>query len=143
MNNFLQAISTTFRTDLIIQLCILAIVADTIFGVIRAIKERKFNSCIGIDGAVRKITMIVSLLFLVIVDFITHFNLLGFIPKDVATYLNLTVVGIADFFGLLYIAYEVVSILKNMTLCGANTKGVYKWVRQLLSKYTTELPDEN
>ena len=33
----------------IIQLVVLAIVCDTVFGVLRAIKEKKFNSCAGID----------------------------------------------------------------------------------------------
>ena len=31
----------------IIQLVVLAIVCDTVFGVLRAIKEKKFNSCAG------------------------------------------------------------------------------------------------
>lgn len=38
----------------IIQLVVLAIVCDTVFGVLRAIKEKKFNSCAGIDGAIRQ-----------------------------------------------------------------------------------------
>ncbi|MDF2886686.1 MAG: toxin secretion/phage lysis holin, partial [Lacrimispora sp.] len=41
----------------IIKLVILAVVMDTCFGCIRAIKEHKFNSCFGIDGAIRKISM--------------------------------------------------------------------------------------
>ena len=42
----------------IIQLVVLAIVCDTVFGVLRAIKEKKFNSCAGIDGAIRKVGML-------------------------------------------------------------------------------------
>ena len=38
----------------IIQLVVLAIVCDTVFGVLRAIKEKKFNSCAGIDGAISR-----------------------------------------------------------------------------------------
>ena len=41
----------------IIQLVVLAIVCDTVFGVLRAIKEKKFNSCAGIDGAIRKVVI--------------------------------------------------------------------------------------
>ena len=44
----------------IIQLVVLAIVCDTVFGVLRAIKEKKFNSCAGIDGAIRKVGMLVE-----------------------------------------------------------------------------------
>ena len=43
----------------IIQLVVLAIVCDTVFGVLRAVKEKKFNSCAGIDGAIRKVGMLI------------------------------------------------------------------------------------
>ena len=52
----------------IIQLVVLAIVFDTIFGVLRAIKERKFNSCAGINGAIRKVAMLISLVFMLAID---------------------------------------------------------------------------
>lgn len=42
---------------------------------------------------------------------------------------------------LLYIAYEVVSIFKNMALCGLPVKKVWEKVREFLAKYTDELPD--
>ena len=44
----------------IIKLVILAVVMDTCFCCIRAIKEHEFNSCFGIDGAIRKISMVAS-----------------------------------------------------------------------------------
>ena len=49
--------------------------------------------------------------------------------------------GVAEFFALLYIAYEVVSIFKNMALCGLPVKKVWATVRAFLGKYTDELPD--
>ena len=49
--------------------------------------------------------------------------------------------GVAEFFALLYIAYEVVSIFKNMALCGLPVKKVWEKVREFLAKYTDELPD--
>ena len=52
----------------IIKVVIVAVVMDTVFGCIRAVKERKFNSCFGIDGAIRKISMLVSVAFLLILD---------------------------------------------------------------------------
>lgn len=125
----------------IIQLVVLAIVCDTIFGVLRAVKEKKFNSCAGIDGAIRKIGMLISLVFMLAIDVLVKINLIAFIPENVRTYLGLTTVGVAEFFSLLYIAYEVVSILKNMTLCGLPIKGIWQKVRAFLTKYTDELPD--
>lgn len=126
----------------IIKLVIVAVVMDTCFGCIRAIKEHKFNSCFGIDGAIRKISMLVSIAFLLVLDRIVHLNLIGFIPETVRTYIKLNAVGVAEFFGILYIAYEIVSILKNMTLCGLPVKKLWAGIKKFLSQYTDELPDD-
>ena len=125
----------------IIKLVILAVVMDTCFGCIRAIKEHEFNSCFGIDGAIRKISMVASLAFLLILDRIVHLNLIGFIPEAIRSYLPVNAIGVAEFFGLLYIAYELVSILKNMTLCGLPVKRLWETVKKFLTQYTDELPD--
>lgn len=125
----------------IIELVVLAIVFDTIFGVLRAVREKKFNSCAGIDGAIRKVGMLISLVFMLAIDMLIKVNLIGFIPETVRNQLGLTSVGVAEFFALLYIAYEVVSIFKNMALCGLPVKKVWATVRTFLGKYTDELPD--
>lgn len=125
----------------VIELVILAIVFDTIFGVLRAVKEKKFNSCAGIDGAIRKVAMLISLVFMLAIDMLIKVNLIGFIPETVRTYLGLSTVGVAEFFSLLYIAYEITSIFKNMALCGLPVKKVWAAVRAFLTKYTDELPD--
>ena len=124
-----------------IKLVILAVVMDTCFGCIRAIKEHMFNSCFGIDGAIRKISMVASLAFLLVLDQIVHLNLIGFIPEAIRSYLPVNSIGVAEFFGLLYIAYELVSILKNMTLCGLPVKHIWEAIKKFLSQYTDELPD--
>lgn len=126
----------------LIQLVIIAVVVDTIFGVLRAVKEHKFNSCFGINGAIRKCGMIISIMLLVVVDYITNFNMIGFLPDEVRRYLGENI-GISGFFALLYIAYEVVSILKNMALCGLPVKRIWLYVKTFLSKYTDELPDDD
>ena len=82
----------------IIKLVILAVVMDTCFGCIRAIKEHKFNSCFGIDGVIRKISMVASLAFLLILDRIVHLNLIGFIPEANRSYLPVNGIGAAEFF---------------------------------------------
>lgn len=124
-------------------LVVLAVICDTCFGIIRAIKEKRFNSNFGIDGALRKIAMLLSLVFLVIVDAVIQVNLIGFIPAEIRTPLGLETVGVAEFFSVLYLAYEVTSILKNMVLCGLPVKSVWSAVKKFLGKYTTELPDED
>lgn len=108
----------------VIELVILAIVFDTVFGVLRAVKEKRFNSCAGIDGAIRKVAMLISLVFMLAIDMLIKINLIGFIPETVRTYLGLSTVGVAEFFSLLYIAYEITSIFKNMALCGLPVKGM-------------------
>lgn len=64
-----------------------------------------------------------------------------YVEGQARTYLGLDTVGVAEFFALLYIAYEVVSIFKNMALCGLPVKKVWEKVREFLAKYTDELPD--
>ena len=97
----------------LIQLVIIAVIIDTIFGVLRAVKEHKFNSCFGIDGAIRKCAIVISIMLLVIVDYITGFNMIGFLPEEIRQHIGNSI-GISGFIALLYIAYETVSILKNM-----------------------------
>lgn len=142
---FVERIITTLTGNVIIQLVVVAVVMDTIFGIIRAIREHRFNSCFGIDGAIRKISMIVSIVLLGIVDVLIHINLIGFLPQEVkswmSTNLGINAVGIAAFFGMLYLVYEMVSILKNMVLCGLPVKGIWQKTRKILQKYTDELPD--
>lgn len=142
-----EKIILTLANNKIIQLVVIAVVMDTIFGIIRATKERRFNSCFGIDGAIRKIAMIVSIVLLGIVDVLIHINLIGFLPGEAKAWMSanmgINAVGIAEFFGILYLIYEVVSILKNMALCGLPVKGVWLKVRNILQKYTDELPDSD
>lgn len=126
----------------VIQLVIIAVVLDTFFGCIRAVKDKEFNSCFGINGAIRKIGMVVSIMALILVDRIVGFNMIGFLPEVVRSYLGESI-GLTEFFGLLYIAYETVSILKNMALCGLPVKALWKTVKRFLGKYTDELPGDD
>ena len=59
---YAEAAGNTF-----LQLVLIAVVIDTVFGVLRAIKGRRFNSSFGINGAIRKCGMLVCLLALVAV----------------------------------------------------------------------------
>jgi len=125
----------------IIQVLLLAIVMDTVFGIFRAIRQFKLNSSFGIDGVIRKVAMVAAVSFLVVLDAITNFNLIGFIPDEIRKYIA-SRIGIAEFFGIIFIGFEAVSVLKNMALCGLPVKGVWKKVRDFLGKYTDELPSD-
>ena len=95
----------------------IVITLDTIFGILRAIKEKSLNSCIGIDGIIRKVGMLISIIFLMAIDTIIHLDLIGFIPDSVKEICNFGQVGIADLFMILFIVFEILSIFKNMILC--------------------------
>ena len=124
-----------------VRLLLIAIVADVLFGLLRAIKEHKFNSNFGIDGAIRKCAMLASILFLILVDFVIQVNLIGFIPETVRTALHIEKIGMMEFFALLFLSYETVSVVKNMSLCGLPVKKIWLYLRSVLGKYTDELPD--
>lgn len=130
--------------NVILKLVLIAIVSDTVFGIIRAIKERKFNSTFGIDGAIRKVSMVLCLVFCTLVDITVDLNFIGFLPDFILTwldeYLHIGHIGLCQFFGIIFIGYEVTSILKNMTLCGLPLKGIFLKVYNFLRKYTDELP---
>ena len=140
MERLFTLINQALQSD-IIQMVILGVVMDTVFGLFRAVRQRKLNSSFGIDGAVRKISMLVSISFLVILDSIAEVNLIGFLPDEIKEFLG-SRIGSAEFFGIIYLAFECVSVLKNMALCGLPVKGVWQKVREFLAKYTNELPDE-
>lgn len=136
----IEKIFMEMATSKLIETVVLLIVLDTLFGVIRAIKEHSFNSSVGIDGAIRKISMLLSLVGLQVGDIILSINLIGFVPQEVRDFINFDSIGLAGFFSLLYIAYEAVSVLKNMTLCGLPVKKLWEVVQKFLSNYTKELP---
>lgn len=125
------------------KLLIFGVLMDTILGVLRAIKEHKFNSCVGIDGAIRKVAMLFSVLFLMVIDSIVEIDFLFMIPQEYLQYVGITRLGVCELFCILYILYEAVSILKNMTLCGLPVPNKIRvFIQKFLDDMTEELPDE-
>ena len=128
----------------IIKILIVAVFLDTFLGVLRAVKERKFNSGVGIDGGIRKIAMIGSIAFLAALDMCFTFNLLFMLPQEWIVFLGVEKLGLCEFFSILFILYEAVSILKNMLLCGLPVpKKLRDKVENFLDVMTDELPIEN
>lgn len=128
----------------IMKLVLLCIVLDTVLGSLRAFKQHKFNSSVGIDGAIRKVAMIACLAVLMLADIIVHVNMVGFIPKEYLAAVGITKIGMCELFGLLFICYECISILKNMLLCGLPIpKKVREWLIKFMDNMTAELPEED
>ena len=104
-------------TSPLIKILMIVIVLDTIFGILRAIKEKVVNSSIGIDGIIRKIGMVIAIIFLIAIDVIISVNLIGFLPEDFRSFIHVERIGSSDLFMYLFIVFEILSILKNMILC--------------------------
>lgn len=129
--------------NLFIETILLAIVLDSVLGMLRAIKERKFNSSVGIDGAIRKVAMITSVGLLMAVDEIMNINAINLLPKTFIKYAQDAKVRIGEMFCLMFILYETISILKNMTLCGLPIPLVIKTcVQKFLDEMTGEIEDK-
>lgn len=139
----MDKIITLLSSNSFVKILLIAVALDTILGVLRAIKEHKFNSCVGIDGAIRKAGMLLSVCFLMATDVIMNINVLSMVPEEYVQLLGIDKMGICEFFSLLFILYELVSILKNMTLCGlpVPTK-IKRWIQKFLDDMTEELPEE-
>lgn len=126
-----------------LKVLLICVLLDTIFGVLRAIKQKKLNSNIGIDGLIRKFGMTISVVFFMLIDYIVKLNLIGFIPEDVRKGVGVETVGISGLFLYLFILYEALSILKNMILCKIPIpKKLQKVLKELFQKYTNELEKE-
>lgn len=139
----MDKIITLLSSNLFVKILLIAVALDTILGVLRAIKEHKFNSCVGIDGAIRKAGMLLSVCFLMATDVIMHINVLSMVPEEYVQLLGIDKMGICEFFSLLFILYELVSILKNMTLCGLPVPAkIKRWIQKFLDDMTEELPEE-
>ncbi len=140
----MQQIIELLTHNSFIKVLLFAVALDTMLGALRAIKEHKFNSCVGIDGAIRKTAMLISVCLLMGLDVIMHVNVLFMVPDNYMELMGIEKLGICEFFALMFILYEGVSILKNMTLCGLPVPAkAKKWVQKFLDEMTEELPEEN
>lgn len=125
------------------KVLIIVIVLDTILGILRAICEKGLNSCIGIDGMIRKVGMLIVMVFLIVIDHIIHLNLLGFIPENARNILQLKDVGISSLFNILFIIFETLSIFKNMILCKLPIpKKLQNYLENIMKEFTEEIKEK-
>ena len=64
MSTFFQAYVQAVTHNLFLILLLICVAADTLFGCLRAARFRCWNSSIGIDGGIRKVTMVLSIVIL-------------------------------------------------------------------------------
>ena len=128
----------------------IAICADMVFGSLRAIKYRKWNSSVGIDGGIRKVGMVSAVAILTMVDMLLNVNLIGWVSPEISKALSsagIVKLGITELFALLFVLYEATSILKNMLLCGLPIPSgmrdkVAKWLEKMTDETNVPLRDE-
>lgn len=126
-----------------IKILIIFIVFDVIFGVLRALKEKKINSCIGIDGIIRKVGMILTIIICIVIDKMINIDLIAFVPVEVKNYINVDKVGLAFLFNVLYIVFEILSVFKNMIKCKLPLpKKLKSLLEKILKEFTSEMKEE-
>lgn len=138
MENYLSLLNNEGMKVLIV-----VIVLDLILGILRAISEKSVNSCIGIDGMIRKVGMLIVIVFLIIIDSIIHFDLIGFVPETIKETLKLKQVGISSLFNILFIIFEILSIFKNMILCKLPIpKKLQVYLENVMKEFTGEIKEK-
>ncbi len=140
---FFEAYKEALTHNLLVILVVACVAADTLFGCLRAVKFHAWNSSIGIDGGIRKVTMVLSVVFLALVDQLVGIDLIGHLPEGVAGALGtigINAIGLAEFFAIVYIMYEASSILKNLLLCGVP---LWAGLQEKLAKWVDDMTDES
>lgn len=126
----------------VIQVMVIFIVLDVIFGILRSIKEHKTNSTIGIDGIIRKIAMMFTIACCIVLDFIVEIDLIGFLPMEIKEYINIERIGTSNLFAFLYCIFEVLSIFKNMYKIGVPLPiKLKKLLEKILKEFTNEIKE--
>ena len=90
---------------------------------------------------IRKAGILVSLLFMALMDTVIHIDLIAYIPEAIKGFLPDPQVGLLEFFAIIYIVYELLSVLKNMTLSGLPVKKIWDVVKKFLKANTSEIAD--
>ena len=98
----------------VIQVLVVFIVIDVVFGILRSFKQHKTNSTIGIDGIVRKVAMMFTIACCVVLDYIVEIDLIGFIPEQAKEVMHLGRIGTSVLFAFLYCIFEVLSIFTSL-----------------------------
>ena len=126
-----NALNNKYSKKKMLELLVIAIVTTIVWNLP--------TSAFGIDGAIRKVAMLISIVALMAVDVIVNINALFMVPEEYIKILGITKLGMSEFFCLLFILYETVSILKNMTLLEIPVPAK---VRRFIEKFLKDMTDE-
>lgn len=85
-----------------------AVVLDMLLGVLRAVRERGFNSSAGIDGGIREAAMLLSVITFAWVDSLVHINLSNLFPDSWKAALGAPKIGFCKLSG-----YRLVLFARN------------------------------
>ena len=124
VNAFLIRFFAALMGNVFIQLLLIAVCADMVFGSLRAAKYHCWNSAVGIDGAIRKAGMLACVLLFTAIDMMMHVDVLGWLPVDARNALDacgVVKMGVTELFALLFILYEATSVEKYAALRTAGT----------------------
>lgn len=130
-----------YLTDSLISLLMILCFFDVMLGILTAIRKGTINSTIGLNGIIRKVVIIVSLLFLHMIDILCGVNLISFFPNNIKDWIQSTLqintVGIAGLFGVYIILFELLSILKNWE--SATNIRIPQKIKKLLNRISSEV----
>ena len=110
LNQILQWLSGSY----IIHTLIIIICLDTVLGFISSAMSKSISTSISIKGLLRKFAMIIIAISLYFIDCLININFIGFIPSDITPQMNITDIGLSEFFSIIFILFEIISIIKNM-----------------------------
>lgn len=121
-------------------LIIILIFFDSTLGFFNSIKNRKISSCVGINGIFKKMSILLTFIMAYMIDCCINVNLIGFIPKDKLAFLGITDIGFFEIFGAMLIAFESISVLKNISLAGIPIpKFLKENIEKFLNSFTNEI----
>jgi phage-related holin len=86
--------------------------------------------------------MLISSIFLYLVDIILGINFISFLPEEFLSLISIKHMGIGSLFGVLFVIFEFLSVLKNMYLCGIPIPASFKkFLEKLLTEMTKEIKE--
>lgn len=136
---YLTTLIDALACNSFVRLCFLAMTLDVFLGVFASIKKKKTVTTIGIDGIVRKASMLVCVIVFMIADLIMNFNVVFMIPDDYLKVIGLEKVGLCEFFSILFICFELLSCCKNARRINMPLpKKVNDFLYKLLTEFTEE-----
>lgn len=137
--DYILMIAYALRASRFAQTVLILIVLDVVLGVSASIMLRKVCSAVGIDGIIRKATMLLCLVFFVMLDVTMGFNLIGWLHGSVQDAIGIDRIGLCEFFSILFIAWESLSCCKNFRRLGLPLP---KKMEDMLDKLLTEMTEE-